>query len=164
VHSRRYLNTRKENAHIYSEMEKTCRVPSICHAEEIIVSRIFKMVNMQSHDCYLIWLFESSAVEFLLIRTLEGRLWEELKIASPNYSMFYPSILYRCIFHSNAPPNLLLSVCWGGLQHIIERQIAELLWVKSFVHLTTFAISLTYGVPRPNILQINQIIHLTSLA
>ena len=25
---------RKENSHIYSEMEKTCRVPSICDAEE----------------------------------------------------------------------------------------------------------------------------------
>jgi len=50
--------------------------------------------NGEYVELWLIIILESSAVEFLLIGTLNGRLWEELKIASPNHSN-----LYRCIFH-----------------------------------------------------------------
>jgi len=72
--------------------------------------------NAEYAESWLIIILESSAVEFLSIGTLDGRLWEELKIASQiirNHSMFYPSILYRCIFHSNAPHNGYVEVVYN---------------------------------------------------
>ena len=41
--------------------------------------------NGEYAESRLLLILESSAVEFRLIRTLDGRLWEELKIASPNH-------------------------------------------------------------------------------